>query len=165
MITSETTVEVSTAGGDEVAGGVIGGGIMMTVVEVAALVGGISTDEEVEDSMETAIVEVAVTELTVVEVGTRIVVITVERAGQLVTSGPQLTMVEMEVEKNVEVEIRTVVETTVLDWTAGLVGGVVSVELEEVVSTVVLTGGVVSVELEEVVTTLWVDDEVAVVST
>lgn len=61
--------------------------------------GVVSDPEGAEDAgMEAGVVSVAVTGQMVVETGMTTVVRTVERAGQLVTSGPQLMMVDTEVE-------------------------------------------------------------------
>lgn len=114
MITSETEGVVSDPDEDVAAaldsGEVIDGVLMMTVVDE-----GISTDEdgvgvdstpdeEAEDSgVEAGVVSVAVTGQIVVETGMTTVVRTVERAGQLITSGPQLMTVDTDVVKTVEV--------------------------------------------------------------
>ena len=83
-----------------------------------------TVDEYADDSgVETGVVSVAVTGQIVVETGITTVVRTVERAGQFVTSGPHEIIVEIEVEKIVEV-VNSVVDGEASGVeTAGLLTG------------------------------------------
>ena len=161
VMTSETDGLVSIAEDDVAAtleaGEVTAGVLMMTVVDEAASVEELSAaeermlevdsvpDEEAEDTgMEAGVVSVAVTGQIVVETGITTVVRTVERAGQLVISGPQLMTVETDVEKIVDVVSSTGVVMG-LDSTGVLVAGVVSGE-----------------ELDGVDSTPWLDEEAGV---
>ena len=100
-------------------GEVTGGVEIMTIVDESSEEA--AADEGADDSwVETGAVSVAVTGQIVVETGITTVVRTVERAGQFVTSGPHEIIVEIEVEKMVEV-VNSVVdgETSEVE-TAGL---------------------------------------------
>ena len=92
-MTSETEGVVSDPD-DDVAAALDAGEVIDGVVDAAAEDSGVETG---------VVVSVAVTGQMVVETGMTTVVRTVERAGQLVTSGPQLMMVDTDVVKTVEV--------------------------------------------------------------
>jgi hypothetical protein len=137
-----TVVTTSLTAGVEVATA----GLLTGVVTTPALEEAATTADEVETIPAALLVEVWETGTMLVETATETVVNKVERAGQLVTSGPQLIMVEIKVVKSV-----TVLKLTAADEVTATETGVVVDSTTEDVSITELEVTTAEVEVEVVV--------------